>query len=416
MNFPNQAPLILNAEHRILSQKIKALLSYKNKYEYFFDKHVLMLNGFAVKDEEDFDLRLEDIEKFFQEFEFIASWCEDNSTEKWSDEVVLEIEKSYDTLVRGFAEYHNDRDASYSLLFIAIVEGDVLLLKSLIKAGVNLNKCIAQKNALTVAMKDVVKNIHTDEIIEILLTNGANVNVKDENNNSLLAKTVGRDDEGAYSLKFIALGADVKASNNFGDTPLIFSSRFLNYKTTDYLLDHGAQVTHQNDHGATPLMLAIRNDLHPGKSYILANEGRDRLKVVLALLDNAAGINTVNKAVNLADKDGNTALFYALECYENSRGIRELLKRNAKVEHQNNLGQTPLMIAAEKGYLASMCLMIDHALEHDIDILNFKDHQGKKVYDYNYSNGNTPISQAVADVLTLAIRAFRKKSKMALTN
>lgn len=61
--------------------------------------------------------------------------------------------------------------------------------------------------------------------------------------------------------------------------------------------------------------------------------------------------------VNLADHNGNTALYHALK-YGNQEAARYLVKKGADYNRSNNQGVTPMQAAVEKGYDTVLELMI----------------------------------------------------------
>lgn len=81
---------------------------------------------------------------------------------------------------------------------------------------------------------------------------------------------------------------------------------------------------------------------------MMLHTGKDIIKALLK-----AGAD-----INLTDKDGNTALHYALKDYSESTA-RFLIKKGADYNCPNNDGETPVQIAVEKGFDAVLELMTD---------------------------------------------------------
>ena len=61
--------------------------------------------------------------------------------------------------------------------------------------------------------------------------------------------------------------------------------------------------------------------------------------------------------VNMADNNGNTALYHALR-YGNQEAARFLIKKGADYNRSNNQGITPMQVAVEKGYDTVLELMM----------------------------------------------------------
>lgn len=66
--------------------------------------------------------------------------------------------------------------------------------------------------------------------------------------------------------------------------------------------------------------------------------------------------------------------------------VEELIKHQAKANHQDKLGQTALIIATEKGNLD----MVKRLLEHQVDV-QIKDKNGRTALDKAQTKGHTEI-------------------------
>ena len=125
-------------------------------------------------------------------------------------------------------------------------------------------------------------------------------------------------------------------------------------------LEHGAQVNHQNDSGMTSLMHASL---------------RGHQKVVHALLK--AGADT-----RVTDDRYNTALHYASKgC--NHRVLLELLRsKDAPVNSQNHVGQTPLIAASEQACPRALDVLLSDARVN----VRVRDDWGHDAMDYAVEN------------------------------
>lgn len=94
-----------------------------------------------------------------------------------------------------------------------------------------------------------------------LITEGADVNIRNCDDASVLIYVAGRDafsDEDAKTLaiKLLEAGADINLKTSCGNTAGIWSTRQKRDTLTCYLIEHGADVTAQNDKGQTLESLA----------------------------------------------------------------------------------------------------------------------------------------------------------------
>jgi ankyrin repeat protein len=129
--------------------------------------------------------------------------------------------------------------------------------------------------------------------VQKLIARGANVNAKDEKQDSafLIASARGRT---AVVRATLAAGADLKSTNRYGGTGLIPACHYGHLETVKLLLTTRIDVDHVNNLGWTALLEAV----------ILGDGGPTHTEIVRLLL--AHGANP-----RIADRDGVTALQHA---------------------------------------------------------------------------------------------------------
>ena len=158
-------------------------------------------------------------------------------------------------------------------------------------------------------------------LLEVLLSAGADPNIKDKKGNTALHDAVlGSDEE--VVLLLIQSGADVNASNNEGVTPLCFASGMGLPRVVSALLERGANPNVRME-GVTPLHMSTGitlTDQRPSGEWesfseMLKRTGRDGtdfLKVAKALVEAGAEVNALRSQgkkstpLDMAEVCGNT--------------------------------------------------------------------------------------------------------------
>jgi len=265
-----------------------------------------------------------------------------------------------------------------------------------------------------------IKNNHNN-IAKFLIDNGADINQKDKDGNTLLLQKITSRNFNYMDIKFLLdNGADINIKNNDkqtvlhfiyklndlnlindlmrekseinikdkdGNTPLIYASKYNNYKVVKLLIDNGADITITNKNEENALM-----SLSNSRYFINEKEILDIISISLK-----KGID-----INTKYKNGETILMRFL-LLDRLRDF--LIDNGADVNVKSNTNETLLMIASRNHNNEIVKLLIQKGLQ-----INVQDNKGEtallkacKVYA-NPIAGETPKDMYIHDTLITLLK------------
>ena len=166
------------------------------------------------------------------------------------------------------------------------------------------------------------------DIVELLLESGANVNHRNKAGNTPLLEACSQGHVDAARM-LLDRGANIDTPTETTlDSALTWACTLGNEQVVDLLLSQNTDVEHRTKDGCTALMFAS-----------LAGH----IEVARMLLDHGAEINVES------DSNKDSPLTFA--CWKGHQDVVELLlERKADIEHRTKEGFTPLMFAALGGH------------------------------------------------------------------
>lgn len=243
-----------------------------------------------------------------------------------------------------------------SLMMIASTLSDLRLLRALISKGVDVNAFYAGLNPLLAATRDSWHG--RSEAVTMLLANGANTQVADNDGNTPLHHAM-RSTDPAVAALLLDAGADKEAINKESFTPLALACQAANWRVARYMLERKAKVEPEL---AEPVLIAA--------------SGAE---------DDEIGIRLLHKhkcKIDVRGRKQRTALMVAAQA-----GLQEvvtvLLELGAQVNAQDETGMSAYMLAAQAGELEVLKKLQESAKLNR----SLVDQQGKSALDYALSNG-----------------------------
>ncbi len=201
-----------------------------------------------------------------------------------------------------------------------------------------------RRNDLTIARKILAKQV--------------NINGIDDRRSTALCYAAGHSEEDTELLELlIKNGAKVNISNTYGRSALIEAVSSRSLKKVDFLLKNGAQVNRKSEGfgGVSPISEAVYNE---------------DLEMVKLLIDHGADLS-------LEKDNGETLLLVAILSEKSYPVVKLLIEKGADVNRSNNYKETPLMKAAQYNLPAIVKLLLDSGANKA-----GKNDYGKSAMDY----------------------------------
>jgi ankyrin repeat protein len=213
--------------------------------------------------------------------------------------------------------------------------------------------CVAQSRSLD---KELFQAVAKGDIgaVRVLLTNGADLEAKDDRGDTPMIVAAGNHNVAAVKL-LLEKGADVSARNNYEETALIEAARSMDPELLRVLLDGSPDIKDKNAAlfeaaESAPVVRqmadvpAILNG-HNEQTAAAVPEA-PWVKSVRRLLDSGANIEA-------KDEEGDTPLIRAAS-FGQTETFELLLERGAKINVRDKRGMTPLIAAACACAVATM--------------------------------------------------------------
>ncbi|XP_059178223.1 putative ankyrin repeat protein RF_0381 [Physella acuta] len=307
----------------------------------------------------------------------------------------------------------------------AIFKGSMISLKSLIRAGADIN---ARNSRGETYLIQSVKLLQL-EIADLLIKSGADVNVQDSEGKSALMHN-----GATHSMAFnriqellLAAGANMNIQDNHGETHLIQMVKQSKPDIVNLLIISGADVNVQDNQGKTALMHNAATQflsfsrietllLKAGANVnIQDNNGETNLiqMVKLSQLDKVNRLIISGADVNVQDNQGKTALMHNAATHSPffSRIETLLLKAGANVNIQDKNGETLLIHMVKRLRIETVDLLIKSRAD-----VNVQDNEGKTALIHNAATHSTSFSR-IEELLLAAganVNIQDKKGKTAL--
>ncbi|MDH5680718.1 MAG: ankyrin repeat domain-containing protein [Spirochaetota bacterium] len=241
------------------------------------------------------------------------------------------LAKVKSVIAKGYNINAKDPDG-WPLLHRAIRAGKMDITKYLVDKGAQLNNRTLKAGFTPL---DIAVASGKIELVDYLLDRGASLNAVDNSGDSLLLTSLGY--KKIEMAKFlIKKGIDIHIKNKSGWTALHSAASRGRLDIIKMLINKGSGINAKTTDAGTALSYAA---------------GAGHVEIVNYLIDKGAKLNAV-------DINGNTALHLATQ-WGKTEVVRLLLSKGARINLTNKEGFSELFIAVEKGYLEIVQLLLN---------------------------------------------------------
>ncbi len=278
------------------------------------------------------------------------------------------------------------------------LEDAIKIIGSLLSNGANVN--VLENNGNPLLFKAIDED--NRDLASLLLGHGANVNIKNKKGQSSLVYIVEKrdlQDQKDWISLFIGKGADINLVDNEGKSPLLIAFDKNDEEIIQFLIEKGADVNVIDKNGKTPLLYVLKafeSSINEDNYY--GHERNDKVELIKLLLNKGADVNVI-------DKNGKTPLLYVLKAsgssineddyydsYERNDKvelikllIKLLLNKGADVNIAGSEGYTPLFMAIAKQDKDIVSLLVEKGAKVTT-LFN-----GRPILDYALAKGQLEI-------------------------
>ena len=259
---------------------------------------------------------------------------------------------------RELVEFFVDQGADVSSIHGAACVGDLACVKSYLEQGTNVDF----KDDVGWTPLFWAASMGQKDVAELLIAKGADVGANAKDSSTVLHQAARA---GAITLVTLLVdkGMDVNVKETYGNTPLHAASSKGYGLVTEVLIDNGADVNARTQNDSTPLHRAVLGG-HPDVVKVLMGKGAD------VNIKDRRGLTALDWAMRrdhtelvellLVDKSAASAALVPAAQSGNQKSVAYLLDRGADVNFQNDLGLSPLHVAASKQDKDMVALFLAH--------------------------------------------------------
>jgi ankyrin repeat protein len=228
-------------------------------------------------------------------------------------------------------------------------DDDIDIIRLFLERGVDVDSSVDSNHSTMLHMASFWRNL---KLIQLLLDYGANINARDNDDQTPLQKlwtnfkySEPRDGDIDIIRLFLEHGTHVDSSMDSNHSTMHhMASYWGSLELVQLLLDHGSNINVRNEKGQTPLHRTL---IEMGDH--LEDHFFDSIRFLLE-----HGTN-----VDALDNDQSTPLHVASK-YGSLKAAKLLIEHGANIHLQNNKGQTPFQVALARGHERIVRLLSEH--------------------------------------------------------